>query len=94
MKNKKIKRVVPKAAKIYFIGENEKLLQEIEQMAKDLDQSVSKLCLSLVKLGMPTMQHYAESLKDPAKHLVMHTTIKLTDEGGIIELVTQQNAAQ
>ena len=92
-KNKKIKRIKPKSVTVYFVGENEKFLQDLEKLAKDIDQPISKVCVGLLKLGMPMMQHYAEALKEPGKRLVTNTTIKLTDEGGIFELVTQQEAA-
>ena len=93
-KEKKAKRIKPKSVTVYFVGENENFLQDLEKLAKDIDQPVSKVCVSLLKIGMPTMQHYAEALKEPGKRLITNTTIKLTEEGGIFELVTQQEAAQ
>ena len=66
---RKQKRVNPKSVMVYFPGEKAELLKEIEDIAKDMNMPMSILCLNLMKIGIPTMRHYADALKGEGKEL-------------------------
>ena len=72
-KTKKQKRVNPKSVMVYFPGEKAELLKEIEGIAKDMNMPMSILCLNLMKIGIPTMRHYADALKGEGEQLREYT---------------------
>jgi len=80
------KRIMPKSITIYFSEDKISLANEIEQIAKDMNLSVSTLCFSLIKIGLPTMRHYADALKGEGDQLREYT-IKLEKKS-----ITQQRA--
>ena len=87
--SKKVKRVFPESVRVYFPGEKNELLREIEKIAHEINMPVSALCVNLIKMSLPTMQHYADALKGEGEQLREYT-IKI--EKAESKLITQQRA--
>ena len=77
---KQKKRTFPKSIRVYFPNDKEKILQDIEKLANDLNMPVSSLCVNLMSIGLPSMQHFSESVKNQIVGKAVNISVEIKQQ--------------